>query len=145
MEELDKTLKELTTGLSFATLIFTLIALIMIRFGYTHPDNDIWRCLLFSLKGCICGWFYLWGRYSAKELLRERAANSALKQQHSEEKLHDQKARSEEQLFTSKLELEHLKNELKASKLSEEALTQKLKDFTRTPIDANKNALKGFL
>lgn len=41
MEELDKTLKELTTGLSFATLIFTLIALIMIQFGYTRPDNDI--------------------------------------------------------------------------------------------------------
>jgi hypothetical protein len=145
MEERDKTLKELTTGLSFATLIFILIALLMIRFGHTRPDNDIWKCLLFSLRACICGWIYLWGRYSAQELLRERAANSTLKQQHSEEKLRDQKLRWEEQLTKSKLELEILKNELQASKLSEEALTQKLKAFTRTPIDANQNALKGFL
>ncbi len=40
-EELDKTLKELATGLGFATLILTLIALLMIRFGYTRPNNDI--------------------------------------------------------------------------------------------------------
>jgi hypothetical protein len=144
-EELDKTLKELATGLSFATLIFTLIALIMIRFGYTRPDNDIWKCLLFLLKGCICGWFYLWGRYSAKELLRARAANSELIQKHSDERLHEQKLRLGEQISTIELKFKNLKRELESSKLREEALAQKLKAFTRTPADANKNALKSFL
>ncbi len=144
-EELDKTLKELATGLGFATLVLTLISLLMIRFGYTRPDNDIWKCLLFLLKGCICGWFYLWGRYSAKELLRARAVNSDLKRKHSEERFHEQKLRFGEQLSNNELKFENLRRELESTRLREETLTQKLKAFTRTPADANKNALQSFL
>lgn len=144
-DERDKTLNELTTGLCFGTIMLALISLIMIRFGYTQPENDIWKCLLFSLKGCICGWFYLWGRYSVKELLRARASNSELKLKYSEDRLLEQKLRMEEQLAKSHLELQQFKSELQSSKFKEEALTQKLNAITRTPADANKNALKSFL
>ncbi len=145
MEELDKTLSELTTGLIFATLILGLIALIMIRSGHTGPDNDIWKCLLFALKGCACGWFYLWGRYSAKELLMARIVNCELKIRHSEERFHDHKVRCDEQLSNSKLKFKSVMNELESSKLREEALAQKLQAYTRTPADANQKALKAFL
>jgi hypothetical protein len=145
MEEQDKTLKELATVLSFASLILTLIALFMIRFGYTRPENEIWNCVIFLLKGCVCGWFYSCGRYSVKELSSTRTANYMLILRHTEERLNDQKIRLEEQLSKTESILENLKRELESSKLREEALSQKVKAFTRTPADANNTALKSFL
>jgi hypothetical protein len=145
MGKLDKSLNELASGLIIATLLLGLIALLMIRFGYTRPDNDIWKCLIFSLKGCACAWFFLWGRYSVKELLLATVENSELKLKHAEDKLLVQKAHLEEKLLKKELKLENLKRELETSKHREEALAQKLNAYTRTPSDANKNALKSFL
>jgi len=145
MEELDKNLKELTLGLVWASLVLGLLALIMIRFGYTRPGNEIWNCIVISLKGCFCGWFFIAGRYSGKQVLQAKVELFEQKLMNAQEKLRDQKLNWDEKVTKSRQKIEVLKRDVENSKNREEALAQQIKAFKRTPGDANQTALKSFL
>jgi hypothetical protein len=145
MEELDQNLKSHSANLILASSILCLISLIMIRFGYNHPKNEIWSCVLFALKVCSYAWTFILGRYSAKEIFRERAATYELKLTHSQGKINEQKLRSDEILSQIQQKSDELRSELSESKRREEALLQKLKAIQKTPNDANQDALRSFV